>query len=114
MLPVRTALLLSVAMGVALEVGVVLATGRREARDAGVYWSTGVPLTMVGAAAIGYLSRGRGWLAPAVIVPAQTVAMMYRTGEMGSLWPLTLALSSMLSLPFVGVSFVARRLRRRT
>lgn len=101
-------------MGVALEVGVALATGRREAWDAGVYWSTGVPLALVGAAAIGYLSSGRGWLAPLVIVPAQVVVMMYRNGEMGSLWPLTLALSSVLSLPFVGVALVARRMRRRT
>jgi len=100
-------------MGVALEMGVALATGRREAWDAAVYWSTGVPLALVGAAAIGYLSRGRGWLAPLAIVPAQMVAMMYRNGEMGNLWPLTLALSSVLSLPFVGVAFVARRLRHR-
>jgi len=101
-------------MGVALEVGVVLATGRREAWDAAVYWSTGVPLALVGAAAIGYLSRGRAWLAPLAIVPAQVVAMMYRNGAMGNLWPITLALSSVLSLPFVGVAFAARRLRRRT
>ena len=101
-------------MGVALEVGVALGTGRREAWDAAVYWYTAVPLALVGAAAIGYLSRGRGWLAPALIVPAQVAAMMYRSGELGGLWPLTLALSSVLSLPFVGVAFVARRFRRRT
>ena len=35
MLPERTALLISIAIGVTLEVGVTLASGRREAWDAG-------------------------------------------------------------------------------
>ena len=65
MLPTRTALLVSIAIGVALEVGVTLASGRREAWDAGVYWSTGLPLAVLAAAAVGYLSRGRDWLSTA-------------------------------------------------
>jgi hypothetical protein len=109
----RTALLISIAIGVALEVGVTLASGRREAWDAGVYWTTGLPLAALGAAAIGYLSRGRAWLATVLIVPAQVASMMYRGGGAGSLWPLTLAVSFILSLPFVGVAFAARRLRGR-
>ena len=112
MLPPRTALLVSVAIGVALEVGVTLASGGREAWDAGVYWSMGLPLAALAAAAIGYLARGRAWLSTAVIVPAQVATMMFRGGA-GSLWPLALALSFVLSLPFVGVAFAARRLRGR-
>jgi hypothetical protein len=113
MLPARTALLVSIAIGAALEVGVTLATGRREAWDAGVYWSTGLPLAVLASAAVGYLSQGRAWLATALIVPAQVATMMVRGGEAGNLWPLTLVLSSALSLPFVGVAFAARRMRRR-
>ena len=112
-MPPRTALLISIAIGMALEIGVTLASGRREAWDAGVYWSMGLPLAALGAAAIGYLSRGRAWLATALIVPAQVATMMYRGGGAGNLWPLALALSSILSLPFVGVAFAARRLRER-
>ena len=77
-MPPRTALLVSIAIGMALEIGVTLASGRREAWDAGVYWSAGLPLAVLGAAAIGYLARGRGWLATALIVPAQVATMMYR------------------------------------
>jgi len=111
-MPPRTALLISVAIGMALEVGVALASGRREAWDAGVYWTTGLPLAVIGAAAVGYLSRGRAWMSTALIVPAQVATMMYRGGA-GGLWPLALALSFVLSLPFVGVAFAARRLRGR-
>jgi hypothetical protein len=112
MLPARTAVLISIAVGVALEIGVALATGRREAWDASVYWSTGVPLALLAAAAIGYLARGRGWLSAVLIAPAQVATMMYRGGA-GNLWPLTLALSLLLGVPFLGVAFVGRRLRRR-
>jgi hypothetical protein len=113
MLPTRTAVLISIAVGVALEVGVAVATGRRESWDAGVYWSTGVPLAALAAGAIGYLARGRAWLSPALMVPAQVAAMIYRSGGAGSLWPLTLAFSFVLSLPFVGVALVGRQLRAR-
>ena len=108
-MPPRTALLISIAIGMALEVGVTLASGRREAWDAGVYWTTGLPLAVIGAAAVGYLSRGRAWMSTALIVPAQVATMMYRGGGAGNLWPLALALSFILSLPFVGVAFAARR-----
>jgi len=114
MLPERTALLISIAIGVTLEVGVTLASGRREAWDAGVYWTVGVPVAGIAAAIIGYRSRGRGWLTTAAIVPAQVATMIIRSGELGGLWPLTVALSSILSLPFVGVAYAARRLLRRS
>jgi len=114
MLPPRTALLISIAIGVVLEVGVTLVSGRREAWDAGVYWTAGLPSAVLAAAIVGYRSSGRGWLATAAIVPAQVATMMFRSGEMGNLWPLTLALSSILSLPFVGVAYAARRLLGRS
>ena len=111
MLPARTATLIAIVIGITLEVGVTLVTGRREAWDAGVYWTVGLPLAAVGAAMIGYLATGRGWLSTALIVPAQVAAMTLRSGSIGTLWPLMIALSSILSLPFVGVAWVARRLR---
>jgi hypothetical protein len=113
MLPQRTALLISILIGVALEVGTALATGRREAWDAPVYWQLGVPLAIVASAAVGYLARGNGWFTTVVVVPAQVLTMMFRSREVGSLWPLTLTLSLFLSLPFVAAAFVGRRLRLR-
>ena len=112
MLKLRTAILASVAVGVALEMGVMLATGRREAWDSGLYWTAGLPLALLAAAAIGYLSVGTAWRSTILIVPAQMVAMMYRSGEAGGLWPLSLALAFVMSLPFVLVSFFTSKLRR--
>lgn len=112
MLKSRTAILASIAVGVALEIGVVLTSGRREAWDSAVYWTTGLPLAVLAAAAIGYLAAGTAWRSTLLIVPAQVAAMMYRSGEFGSLWPLTLALSAILSLPFLLVSYLASRMRR--
>lgn len=113
MLKLRTAILASVAVGVALEIGVMLASGRREAWDSTVYWTAGLPLAILAAAAIGYLSVGTAWRSTVLIVPAQVAAMMYRGGEIGNLWPLALVLSSVLSLPFVLVAYLTSRLRRR-
>jgi hypothetical protein len=110
-MPTRTAALLAIVIGITLEVGVTLVTGRREAWDAGVYWTVGLPLAALGAALIGYTAAGRGWLSTALIVPAQVAAMTLRSGSSGGLWPLVLILSSVLSLPFVGVAWIARRVR---
>ena len=81
--------------------------------NAPVYWQVGVPLAIVASAAVGYLARGNGWFTTVVVVPAQVLTMMFRSREVGSLWPLTLTLSLFLSLPFVAAAFVGRRLRLR-
>jgi hypothetical protein len=113
-LPTRTAALFAVAVGVAIEVWISLATGRREAWDSTLYWAVGLPVALLAAAAIGYLTRGRGWLAALLIVPGQVLAMAYRSGSIGSLslWPLTLALSCVLGLPFALIAYGSQRLRR--
>jgi hypothetical protein len=114
--PTRTAALLAVAVGVALEVWISLTTGRREAWDTSLYWTFGLPLALIAAAGIGYVTRGNGWVAALLIVPGQVLAMAYRSGSIGSLtlWPLTLALSCVLGLPFALVAYATRRLRRRS
>ncbi|MEQ1728796.1 MAG: hypothetical protein ABL982_10475, partial [Vicinamibacterales bacterium] len=63
-IPARTALLVSLALGVALEVGTL---GER----------TALPIAVLLSGAIGYLSSGRGWLAPAVVGPTQFAAALY-------------------------------------
>ena len=63
------------------------------------------------AVAIGFLSRSAAWVGTLAIVPGQVMTMMVRSGEMGSLWPLGLVLSSFLSAPFVLASFVGSRFR---
>jgi hypothetical protein len=47
-----------------------------------------------------------------LIVPSQVTTMIVRSGELGGLWPLTAALSAVLSAPFVFAAFVGSRFRR--
>lgn len=100
MLPARTALLLSLALGVALEVGTL---GDR----------TGLPIAVVLAAAIGYFSSGRGWMTPAVIGPAQFAAALYRGASMASSWIGPFFYFVALSIPMVLAAYVGRRTRTR-
>lgn len=105
-------ILLAIGTGVALEVGVQMAGGRREAWDSPVYWTVGLPIAAVVAGVIGYMASGREWLSTALIVPSQVFTMMVRSGELGGLWPLAVALSAILSAPFVAAAFVTSRLAR--
>jgi NAD/NADP transhydrogenase beta subunit len=112
MLERRGVILASVVAGVVLELAIQLVSGRREAWDSQAYWAIGVPAVLVVAAVIGFLSRGRAWVWTFLIVPGQVTAMMARSGEIGTLWPLTAALSSLLSVPFVAAAFLGSRFRR--
>jgi hypothetical protein len=99
--------------GIALELGIHALTGRREAWDAAQYWTVGLPLVGLISGLIGYFSAGRAWLWTLAVVPAQVLTMMIRSGELGGLWPLAVALSAVLSAPFVAAAFVGSRLRAR-
>lgn len=100
MLPARTALLLSLALGVALEVGTL---GSR----------SGLPIAVVLSGAIGYFSRGRGWMTPAAIGPAQFAAALYRGASMAASWLGPFFSFVALSVPMVLAAYLGRRLRRR-
>jgi hypothetical protein len=108
----RTATILAaMAVGAALETGIHLFSGRREAWDSPLFWTVGMPAALLASIAIGVCSRGSNWLWTAAVAPAQVLTMMVRSGEMGSLWPLAVVLSAFLSAPFVVAAFVGSRLR---
>jgi hypothetical protein len=69
------------------------------------------PFYAVASFGIGVLAKGRAWIATLAVVPGQIAAMTIRAGEVGSLWPLALVLSAILSAPFVAASFAGSRLR---
>jgi hypothetical protein len=114
----RAGAILSIVVGIGLELGVQALGARREAWDSPAFWTIGMPLALVIAFVIGVRSTGRAWLTTFAIAPAQFATMTVRSGEVGSLWPLGLILSAALSTPFVVASFagarVAGALRRRT
>ena len=101
MLPTRTAVLIALAVGVALEVGTLGAS------------RTSLPIAVVVSAALGFFTGGYGWLAPAAIGPAEFAAALYRGGSMASNWLGPLAYYLGLSLPMVLAAFVGRRLASR-
>jgi hypothetical protein len=105
-------IVIGVLTGVALELGIHALSGRREAWDSPQYWTIGLPIALVVSAAAGVFSRGTAWIWTLVIVPSQVLTMMLRSGDIGGLWPLTVALSAILSAPFVFAAFVGSRFRR--
>jgi hypothetical protein len=109
----RTTILLSIGVGVGLELGIHALSGRREAWDSPLFWTVGLPAAAIASAAIGFSSRGGDWRWAALVVPSQTMTMMVRSGELGGLWPLAVILSAILSAPFVLASFIGSRFRRR-
>lgn len=104
---------LSIATGVLLELIVHALSGRREAWDSPLFWTLGLPAACLVSGAIGFASRGRDWAWTVLVAPGQVATMMVRSGEIGSLWPLTLVLSAVLSAPFVFAAFIGSRFRRK-
>ena len=102
----------AVLTGVALELTMQLLSGRREAWDSAQYWTLGLPAALVASAAIGFFSVGKDWRWTLLVAPSQVATMMARSGEIGALFPLTVALSAVLSAPFVFAAFVASRFRQ--
>jgi len=111
MLDRRGVIVTAALTGVALEIGIHTLSGRREAWDSPEFWVIGLPAALLISAVVGYRSRTNDWIWTALIVPSQVVTMMVRSGEVGGLWPLTVALSSILSLPFVIAAFIGSRFR---
>lgn len=97
---------LSVAIGVALEAGTQMISGRREAWDSPEYWTVGLPMAGALSLAIGFFSHRRAWLWTLLIVPSQILTMMVRSGELGGPWPLAIAFGAILSAPFVFAAFI--------
>jgi hypothetical protein len=112
MLKRRSIIALCIIAGVGLELGIHTLSGRREAWDSGLYWTLGLPVVAVLSVAIGLASERSDWVWTFLIVPSQVTTMMVRGGEIGNLWPLTAALSSILSAPLVAAAFVGSRFRR--
>lgn len=107
----RSVILLSIATGVALELGVHALSGRREAWDSEEFWVAGLPLACLASLLIGHRSTRGDWRWTILVAPSQVATMMVRSGDIGNLWPLTLVLSALLSAPFVFAAFLGSKWR---
>jgi hypothetical protein len=108
----RAVIVVALLTGAALELGIQMASGRREAWDSSLYWTVGLPAACTLALAIGVMARARDWVWVCLMIPAQVTTMMVRNGELGGLWPLAMILASVLSAPLVAAAFIGSRLRR--
>jgi hypothetical protein len=99
--------------GVALWIGASVISGKREPWDASVYWIAVYPVAVALSFLLGYFYPQRPWRWPLTLFLCQFVGMAIRNGEVGSLWPLGLALFAVLSVPGILVAKLASWLRAR-
>jgi hypothetical protein len=88
-------------------------TGRREPWDAPAFWLAAYPAAILACALLGYYYPERPWRWALVLFESQFLAMCVRNGELGSLWPLGMALFGIVALPGVVAARLASRLRAR-
>ena len=103
---------IAIAAGAAIWLVVSLATGSREAWDAGIYWSVFYPLAIVVCGTLGHRFPERPWRWALALFFAQCLAMALRNGEIGNLFPLGLFMFGVLSVPAVAAAKFGARLSK--
>ena len=73
-------------------------TGSKEAWDSGVYFSIGIPVMSTIVAVLSYCEPNRPWRWTVCMAAGQSVAILM-AGNSLSLWPLSLVVMAVLSMP---------------
>jgi uncharacterized membrane protein YhaH (DUF805 family) len=84
-----------------------LISHKREPWDASIYWVVIYPLAIVISTMLGYRDPQRPGLLALLVFMAQFIGMCIRSGELGNLWPLGMALFAIISLPAVLTAKIA-------
>lgn len=100
-------------VGTALWIGASLISGKREAWDAAVYWTTAYPIAIALSGLLGFAYPQATWRWPLAIFLFQFVGMVIRNGELGGLWPLGMMMFAVLSIPGMLFARLAAWLRAR-
>lgn len=87
-------------------------TGRREAWDAGEYFTIGIPLMCAVIFAISYRFPHRSWRWVLCMAVGQGTAMALGGGSL-SLWPLSIIAMTVVSLPQFITALIAGRIARK-
>ncbi len=98
--------------GLAVCLSITLVSGRKEAWDAPVYFSIGVPVMCVVIFAISYRFPRRTWRWALGMAVGQSVAIMMGGGS-ASLWPLAIIAMTVVSLPQFVVAMIAGRIAKK-
>jgi len=117
----RVLFALALLVGAGTWFGVAWASGRREAWDAPLFTSVGLPVAYGACLGFGFFGSRQAWRWPALVFGALSASAVLGSGGGLTLWPLTLLLLGLMAgaglIPtFVGVGlrrlFDARRARR--
>jgi hypothetical protein len=104
------AIALAVAAGIAVDLLVARATGKREPWDTSAFWVLGYPALILVSAVLGFRWPGSARQAGFSASIALMITMMLRTGG-GSLWPLGLVLGAALGVPCALAAHAGARMR---
>lgn len=102
----------AIAGGALLWLVAAVASGKREAWDASVYWTVAYPLSIALAGVLGYRVPGKPWRWGLAVMWAQALVLIVSGSDFGLL-PLGLIMFSILALPAIFVATLAARFRLR-
>ncbi|RZI43783.1 hypothetical protein EGT07_08430 [Herbaspirillum sp. HC18] len=105
---------IAVIVGAALWLATSIAVGKREPWDTSAYWTVTYPLAIAVSALLGYFFSGRPWRWALLLFESQVFGMWIRSGEAGNLWPLSMALLAVISVPGIVAATVASRFGSRS
>ena len=103
----RTALIVAMVAGFALWGIASVITTRREPWDDGRFWCVIYPLAIAASGVLAYRFPHKPVLLNMILFESQFLAMLIRSGEVGSLWPLGMLLFAILALPAMLVAKIA-------
>lgn len=91
-------------VGVGIWYGIMGITGGREAWDSPLYWYFGYPAMVMTACAMSVFWPQRPWRWGAVMMASQAVFGLFVSPAGLNLWPLSLVVLMMLTLPLIGAA----------
>jgi hypothetical protein len=93
-------LLIAVALGAAIWIGISTVSGRREAWDSGIYFTLGIPVACLLSFALGVVEPERSWRWGVAPFAGQLLSLLIMEG-VGNLLPLGVIVFAILSIPAV-------------
>ena len=100
--------------GLAICLFITVTSGRKEAWDAPIYFTIGIPVMCLAIFAISYKFPQRAWRWALSMARGQSVAMVLGGGS-ASLWPLAIIAMTVVSLPqFIAATVASGIAQKRT
>ncbi len=89
---------------------ILMDSGKKEVWDNNVYYPIGIPVMCLIIAGLSYFAPVKAWRWPLTMALGQTVAMWLAGGSM-NLWPISIIMMIVMSLPQFVTGFLVSRLK---